>query len=96
MVCSLYENGFDVTESQMASVESLVKSCWMQALDVAVFVPESDFFELGGDSVAAVQIAAQIRRELGIRINLMLFFESPRFDEFVAVVQHLSKESRNE
>lgn len=60
-----------------------------QVLDVDSFDPKSNFFELGGDSLTAVNFVRLIEEELSIEIPLVEFFEAPdlaTFAEFVATV----------
>lgn len=46
--------------------------------------PASDFFELGGDSVTAVAIAAEVNRHWGIDLPLTVFFEHGTLGEMQA------------
>ena len=39
--------------------------------------PAADFFALGGHSVSAGRIIGAVRRETGVRVSLIAFFEDP-------------------
>lgn len=59
---------------------------WAAAFRVPVtdLSPASDFFELGGDSVTAVAIAAEVNRHWGIDMPLSVFFEHGTLGEMQA------------
>ncbi|MBD7917058.1 acyl carrier protein [Cellulomonas sp. Sa3CUA2] len=65
--------------------DPLVES-WASAfrLPVTELTPASDFFELGGDSVTAVAIAAEVKRHRGIDMPLTVFFEHGTLGEMQA------------
>lgn len=50
---------------------------WSAAFDVPVddLTAASDFFELGGDSVTAAVVAAEVGRRWGVDMPLSVFFE---------------------
>jgi amino acid adenylation domain-containing protein len=52
-----------------------------------------DFFELGGDSLLAIQAASRIRQSLGGELPLTCFFETPTLSGLVA---HLGTRERTE
>lgn len=45
-----------------------------------------DFFDLGGDSLGAIRVIAQIREHYGVRVPAMEFFESPTVATLAAIV----------
>lgn len=47
-----------------AQIESVMSSIWSRVLNGAVPGLQDDFFELGGDSLAAIKMAAMVRQEL--------------------------------
>lgn len=58
-------------------VEEHVARIWSEALGISAVGVEDDFFALGGHSLAAVQIAATMRSELGVTLDMASFFETP-------------------
>ncbi|WP_431679450.1 SDR family NAD(P)-dependent oxidoreductase [Kitasatospora sp. KL5] len=48
---------------------------------------EDDFFESGGDSLAAVQLIDRIRGELGVALPISTLFDHPTLGELVAAVR---------
>ncbi|WP_133134280.1 non-ribosomal peptide synthetase, partial [Legionella santicrucis] len=50
---------------------SVLRSLWTTLLGIESFKNNEDFFDLGGDSLAAVQLSAQLQRQLGVHLELM-------------------------
>lgn len=63
------------------------RSHFAVCLDVENLGPDSNFFELGGDSLGAAQLANLIHRELGITIPLRAIIEAPTPQAFGAYVE---------
>ena len=58
-------------------IEERVARIWSEALGISPVGVEDDFFALGGHSLAAVQIGAAVRAELGVALDMASFFETP-------------------
>lgn len=58
-------------------VETALARIWQDVLDVANVGVETSFFDLGGDSLTAVQMAARVREDYGVRLDLRRLFEEP-------------------
>ncbi|WP_020480256.1 hybrid non-ribosomal peptide synthetase/type I polyketide synthase [Nocardiopsis kunsanensis] len=65
-----------------------VEEAWRAVLGVEEVGPEDDFFEQGGDSLAAVQLVSRIERATGVRVELL---ELPRRTP-AALLEHLRSE----
>ncbi len=50
---------------------------WQQLLGVEPITPDQNYFELGGDSILAVQLFAQIERECHLKLPVATLFEAP-------------------
>jgi amino acid adenylation domain-containing protein len=62
--------------------ERLVARIWEQVLDVALISAEDDFFDLGGDSLAAAEALAQLESETGRLLPLSIFAGSATVERF--------------
>jgi len=49
--------------------------------------PETDFFEEGGQSVAALQMITRVEEEYGLELSIRDIFESPTLGEFTEAVR---------
>ncbi len=67
--------------------EKLVATIWTDLLNVGRVGLEDNFFELGGNSLIAAQLAARVRADAGVVVQLRQFFERPtvaRMAELIA------------
>ena len=62
--------------------EHALASIWCDALGVRAVHREDDFFVLGGNSIAAGQVAAAIRERFGVELELRSFFDAPTLAAF--------------
>lgn len=58
-------------------MEVALAKIWAEVLGLGTVSAQADFFEIGGDSLLAVQVIARIESTLGIAISIYQFFESP-------------------
>jgi amino acid adenylation domain-containing protein/FkbH-like protein/thioester reductase-like protein len=64
--------------------ESAVAGLWADLLGVAQVGLDADFFNLGGDSLLAVQVIARLESELGWQLSLYDFLEGPTVRQVAA------------
>src|SRR5262249_10306070 len=69
-----------------------VASVWQEhlGLERAIGATEN-FFALGGHSLIAVGMAADLRERLGLRVTLGMVFENPTIERLVAAVGDLDQ-----
>jgi acyl transferase domain-containing protein len=65
----------DAPVDNSLSTTQRVARIFAEALGLPEVDPERDFFELGGDSLTAMDVIAQIHRTLGARLALSKFFD---------------------
>ncbi|MCA1389298.1 amino acid adenylation domain-containing protein [Bradyrhizobium sp. IC3123] len=70
--------------------ERAVAAMWCEALGVAAVHREDDFFVLGGNSIAAGQVAAAIRDRLNVEVELRTFFDAPALAAFAGRIDVLA------
>ena len=59
-----------------ADVEARLTAIWIEVLGAESIARDQDFFDMGGESVQAVQLVAQIGREFNTALNASLVFEA--------------------
>ena len=72
--------------SPASALQTLIGQVWCEHLPVAQVQADDHFFLLGGNSIAATQVVARLRDQLGQAINLRLLFEAPTLAAFTAAV----------
>lgn len=60
-----------------STIEEQVTRVWQQILGVEHVGPRDDFFTLGGESLAALQILNRVQEMFGMEISLQKFFHRP-------------------
>ncbi len=63
----------DITETQQDSAETLVLAIWREAFSLPSLLVDDDFYVMGGTSMTAVQILADVESVFGIRISMTEF-----------------------
>jgi len=84
------ENEFKAPESE---AEILLAKIWGGILKIDQISVNSNFFNIGGDSLVGTRIIAKVREESGIDISLRMLFEFPTIKELSEQIENLSKES---
>jgi acyl carrier protein len=69
--------------------EELLCGLWSELLGHGELTKDSDFFELGGDSLLATHLARRINRELGIQMPLREMLASSTLGRQTALVRDL-------
>jgi len=76
---TIYPSGeADVEHTAPASdIEAAVAKAFGQVLGLSEISTNDNFFDLGGDSLVAVQLRALIRETVGVEVTVRTLFESP-------------------
>lgn len=77
------------TEKQLAVL-------WQNLLKITHIGKNDHFFERGGNSLLAIQLAAQIRQHFGIEIQLHEIFSNPLLKDFALCIHDLQNKHSNE
>jgi phthiocerol/phenolphthiocerol synthesis type-I polyketide synthase E len=70
-------------------LEKAIAGQWAEVLGVDDIGVDQDFFSLGGNSLVAIQLIAQIRKATGVRLPMRILFEAPTVAELAARVAEL-------
>jgi amino acid adenylation domain-containing protein len=62
---------------------------WSELLGLPSVRPEHNFFDLGGDSLMAVRLRAQVERRIEVSVPSQLLVENPTFAAFSTAVRRL-------
>ncbi|MFC4015626.1 SDR family NAD(P)-dependent oxidoreductase [Nonomuraea purpurea] len=62
---------------EAASVRERLAALWTEVLGHQGIDADSDFFELGGNSLTAVELMSRIRDEFGVQMSIVAMFDHP-------------------
>jgi acyl-coenzyme A synthetase/AMP-(fatty) acid ligase/acyl carrier protein len=77
------------TESTGTQIEHVLAEIWAGVFGVDQVGPEQDFFDLGGDSLQAVQIAFRVREALNLPLKPVDVQMNPSVAELAALVNRM-------
>ncbi|AEV85025.1 Gramicidin S synthetase 2 [Actinoplanes sp. SE50] len=66
-----------MSTNQTTDLTELITEIYRETLADATLGPDCDFFEAGGDSLAAFQITARLQEHLGTDVPVALVFSYP-------------------
>ncbi|MGV9302383.1 SDR family NAD(P)-dependent oxidoreductase [Nonomuraea sp. NPDC003727] len=75
-------------------VEAALARVWSEILGVPEVGADDDFFELGGNSLIAVQLIAQARAAVGVKLPMRTLFEAPSVRQMAARVEQVRAEQQ--
>ena len=70
-------------------LEASLARQWAEVLGVDEVSVEEDFFAVGGNSLVAIQLIAQIRKETGVRLPMQILFEQSTVARLAAYIEEL-------
>jgi amino acid adenylation domain-containing protein/FkbH-like protein len=76
----------------MTSTQSAIAKLWSEVLQTSVTAASQNFFDLGGDSLKAMEVISRVHAALGVEFPLIAFFEDPTVAHAAAVVDSLRPE----
>ena len=81
--------------SPLTAIEELLTGLWSDVLGVGRVSVESDFFEMGGNSLMATQLVSRIREVFRVEMPLKQIFERPTIRSLAELLQssEVTKES---
>lgn len=74
-------------EPPRTPLEERIARIFADVLDAGVIGRTDNFFEVGGDSLAATRIAARLREQLGVPVDTVTVFEAPSVAELAEQVR---------
>jgi dihydroaeruginoic acid synthetase len=68
------------------SLEALITDLWTRELGLASVSRNENFFDLGGNSIVAIRIIAELNDEFGINLAMSSLFSAPALADFTGLV----------
>jgi amino acid adenylation domain-containing protein/FkbM family methyltransferase len=95
------QQGAEIDPAASAPSQSpagIVKAIWARHLRTGYIDPAASFLDLGGHSMLAIQIVAEVNERLGVTVRLAELLRGPTIVHFTAVVERLveNKDAKGE
>ena len=74
-------------EAPQGEVEAMLAGIWAEVLGMPQVGRNDNFFEVGGHSLAILQVQQKLQQALSIFLPLRLYFEKPLLADIAAVIQ---------
>jgi len=73
--------------SEDRSIVDELTAIWQEFLGIENIKKDDDFFELGGNSLVAVQLFDELKYKLGIQLPLSTLFEAPTIEQIAKLIE---------
>lgn len=77
----------------VSEMEKLLSDIWLDFFGLQTIGTKEDFFELGGDSLKAMQLISKIDEAMNVKISLKLFLENRSIQKLAREIENVMKES---
>ena len=80
-------SGETTYKSELSKVECEVYGAWRRLFNVEQWNPDENFFDLGGDSLIAMNLVTELAAHFAIRIPAVLVFKYPTARELANFIE---------
>jgi amino acid adenylation domain-containing protein len=87
---SMYEDDRSQSVEPRTDLERVLVRLWMSVLQLSNLGVDDDFFDLGGDSIAAIQMLAEVKKVTSIEVSMRAFLSAPKICQIAEMIEHLS------
>ncbi|MGD9638623.1 MAG: amino acid adenylation domain-containing protein [Alphaproteobacteria bacterium] len=87
MPVNSYTETAENTYSFKTELEKQIADIWCEVIGVKNISPDSNFFELGGNSLQVATIVQKMEDQFNIKISLSTVFDFPVFSAFVSLIK---------
>lgn len=77
----------------VSATQAAVAKVWGEVLQLGEIDAAQNFFDLGGDSLKAMEVISRLQARLGVELPLLAFFEDPTITHLAEVADGLQRES---
>jgi oxalate---CoA ligase len=75
-------------EASRTQLEDVFATMWARIIGIERVSVDDNFFEIGGDSLAAVEVIAATEQVTAQRLTIAAIFEAPTVTQFAALIEH--------
>jgi amino acid adenylation domain-containing protein len=91
LAASIAEPRYPDSSVDKGSYRDLAAELWAEVLGVTELQQDSNFLDLGGDSLSALRIVARLEEHLNISVSVNIVFDHPTFRNFVGELDIITK-----
>ncbi len=73
--------------SEKRNIKAELTAIWEEFLGIENIKQDDNFFDLGGNSLVALQLFDELKRKLGIRLPLSTLFEAPTIGQITELIE---------
>ncbi len=84
--------GSAITDPSLTFIQEMLADVWTEVLGTKA-APGDDFFALGGDSIASIQVVSRVSQLLGTEVPPTLIFAHPILEQLAVEVDRLLTEA---
>src|SRR5690606_29066079 len=85
--------GAGAAAGPLGPTEERMLAVWRAALAAPTIGPDGDFFAVGGHSILAVKMGAEVERAFGVRVRTARLFEAPTVRLFSRLVDEKRRDA---
>ena len=71
--------------------ETTIGEVWVEVLGIGSVDPQDDFYDLGGNSLTAIQATLRLSEDFGTAIQARMLFDNPVLSDFADSVRHAAE-----
>lgn len=75
-----------ISEATASATVRLLTGIWSRMLQQPKVSPDADFFDLGGDSLLALNVLLEVERETGLSLPVTTIYDAPTIAELAALI----------
>src|SRR6266567_3434538 len=76
----------------VSATRAAVAKVWSEVLQTGEIDAKQNFFDLGGDSLKAIEVISRLQALLNVELPLIAFFEDPTIAHLAEVADELQRE----
>jgi acyl carrier protein len=76
------------SSAPLTGMEKRMTALWERNLSRSPIGPHDDYFEMGGDSLSAVNLVAAIEKQFGLKLKPSVLFDNSNIADLVRAIEH--------
>ncbi|KJL02533.1 MULTISPECIES: acyl carrier protein [Priestia] len=78
-----------ITIPEKTLIKEELISYWKEILEYEDFSEDSNFFDLGGNSLLAMQFIQMVKNNMGVKLPIKVIFEQSTIKELTTLIKHI-------